>query len=84
MILYYQKRGEAVGKCGKILDKMKRQPSGITPSEAQKVLETYGYRLDRQRGSHMQFINQQGDVITVKKENPLKVCYVKDILSRVL
>lgn len=43
----------------KILEKMKRQPSGITPSEAQKVLEANGYRLDRQRGSHMQFVNAQ-------------------------
>ena len=68
----------------KIIDKMKRQPNGIRAAEAQKVLEAYGYRLDRQKGSHMQFINEQGDVITIKDETPLKACYVKDILSRVL
>lgn len=68
----------------KIIDKMKRQPNGIRVAEAQKVLEACGYRLDRQKGSHMQFINEQGDVITIKDETPLKACYVKDILSRVL
>ena len=67
----------------KIMDKMKNQPNGIRMSEADKVLTVYGYRLDRQRGSHRQYINASGDVITIKDENPLKAVYVKDILSRI-
>lgn len=67
----------------KIIDKMKRQPNGISMSEAHKVLTAKGYRLDRQKGSHRQYINASGDVITVKEENPLKAIYVKDILSRI-
>lgn len=66
----------------KIIKKMQQQPNGIRFSEAVKVLEFYGYRLDRQKGSHAQFINARGDVITVKEDNPLKACYVKDILGR--
>lgn len=62
----------------KIVKKMKNQPNGIRDSEAQKVLEYYGYRLDRQKGSH-----KQGDVITIKSENPLKAVYIKDILNRI-
>jgi len=38
---------------------------GIRMSEADKVLQAYGYRLDRQKGSHCHYIiNASGDVIT--------------------
>ena len=67
----------------KIIQKMKNQPNGIRMSEADKVLAANGYRLDRQNGSHRQYINAAGDVITVKDETPLKAVYVKDILSRI-
>ena len=67
----------------KIIDKMKRQPNGIRMSEADKVLTANGYYFDRQKGSHRQYINTSGDIITIKDENPLKAIYVKDILSRI-
>ncbi|MDR3164052.1 MAG: type II toxin-antitoxin system HicA family toxin [Synergistaceae bacterium] len=67
----------------KLIQKMKNQPNGIRMSEADKVLVAKGYRLDRQNGSHRQHINADGNVITVKDETPLKVVYVKDILSRI-
>ncbi|MBQ3225193.1 MAG: type II toxin-antitoxin system HicA family toxin [Oscillospiraceae bacterium] len=67
----------------KILNKMKNQPNGIRISEIDKVLTHYGYRLDRQRGSHRQYINKNGDVITIKDESPAKAVYVKDVLNRI-
>ena len=67
----------------KIIEKMKNQPNGIRVAELEKVLKHSGYRLDRQRGSHRQYINGKGDVITVKDENPLKAVYVKDVLNRI-
>ena len=67
----------------KIVEKMKRQPNGIRMPEADKVLEVYGYKFSRQKGSHRHYINSAGDVITIKEENPLKAVYVKDILSRI-
>ncbi len=67
----------------KIIEKMKRQPNGIRASELDRVLNAYGYRLDRQKGSHRQYINQIGDVITIKDETPLKAVYVKDVLRRI-
>lgn len=75
--------GEDMASVDKLVEKMKRQPNGIKSSEARKVLEHFGYRFDRQRGSHMQFINTCGDVITIKEETPLKAVYVKDILRRI-
>ena len=67
----------------KLIERMKSQPNGVRPDEAQRVLNAYGYRLDRQRGSHMHFINEDGDVITIPNKNPLKAIYVKDILERI-
>ena len=67
----------------KIVEKMKRQPNGISMSEADKVLVSSGYRFARQKGSHCHYINASGDVITIKKETQLKAVYVKDILSRI-
>lgn len=72
-----------LGQIEKIIQKMKNQPNGIRPEEVQKVLEHKGYRLDRQVGSHMQFINKHGDMLTVPNKNPLRAVYVKDILRRI-
>ena len=60
---------------------MKNQPNGIRMQEAHKVLLANGDRLDRQKNSHCHYINEQGDVITIKEETSLKVCYNKDIYS---
>ena len=53
---------------GDIIIKMQSAPNGIKFSEAQKVLEDKGYSLVRQKGSHAQFRNAAGLVITVKKK----------------
>jgi len=67
----------------KIIEKMNNQPNGIRMQEADKALMSIGYRFDRQKGSHRQYINATGNVITVKADNVLKACYIKDILKRV-
>ena len=77
-------RGEGdIPSVDKIIEKMKRQPNGISMSEADKVLSANGYSFARQKGSHRHYINQDGDVITIKDDKPLKAVYVKDILSRI-
>lgn len=68
----------------KIIDKMRRQPNGIRPEEAEKVLKAYGYEMVRQRGSHKQYLNKtSGELTTIKQENPLKKVYIMDILNRI-
>jgi len=67
----------------KVIQKMINQPNGITPHEADRVLSAHGYRLDRQRGSHCQYVNNSGDVLTVVNSNPLKKAYVTAILERI-
>lgn len=68
----------------KIIEKMKRQPNGIRPIEAENVLRAFGYEIVRQKGSHRHYLNRNsGDLITVKQENPLKKVYITDILRRI-
>ena len=67
----------------KIINKMKRQPNGIKFNELAKVLEFYGYAIRNKTGSHRNFRNSHGDVITIKEDNPLKAVYVKDTLKRI-
>ncbi|MBQ7673637.1 MAG: type II toxin-antitoxin system HicA family toxin [Alphaproteobacteria bacterium] len=67
----------------KLIEKMRNQPNGIRTEEADRVLGAFGYRLDRQRGSHMHYINDFGDVITIPNKTPIKAVYVKDILRRI-
>ena len=67
----------------KIIGKMKNQPNGIKPEEADRVLSAYGYRFDRQKGSHRHYINASGDVVTIANTNPLKRAYIADILKRI-
>ena len=68
----------------KIIDKMKRQPNGIRPEEAEKVLKAFGYEPVRQKGSHKQYLNKEtGDLTTIKQDSTLKKAYVVDILNRI-
>ena len=71
-----------MARADKIIEKMRRQPNSISMLEADKVLTAAGYEFARQKGSHCHYINAVGDVITIKKDNPLKAVYVKDILRR--
>ncbi len=68
----------------KIIAKMKRQPNGIRFQELSRVLEYNGYKMKSKTGtSHRNFINDKGDVITIKEETPLKAVYVKNVLKRI-
>ena len=68
----------------KIIAKMKRQPNGIRFQELSKMLEYNGYKMKSKTGtSHRNFINDKGDVITIKEETPLKAVYVKNVLKRI-
>jgi len=63
----------------KIIEKMKNQPHGIRLPEAEKVLAEYGYYFKRQKGPHRHYINNVGDLITLK--DPLKISYINAILE---
>jgi len=73
-----------VASAKKLIDKMQRQPHGIRYEEAKKVLESVGYKVTSKNGSHRNFRNADGDLLTLKEETPtIKKHYVDKILSRV-
>jgi len=67
----------------KLVQKMKNQPNGIILEEADKVLRHYGYNCKRMEGSHRQYINADGDVITVVAKGQIKKAYITAILQRI-
>ena len=72
-----------MSKIDKIIFKMMNQPNGIRFSEVTKVLKAYGYIERSNSGtSHRNFINDNGDVITIPHKSPLKAVYVKEIIHR--
>jgi predicted RNA binding protein YcfA (HicA-like mRNA interferase family) len=66
---------------GKIIEKMKTQPHGIRLAEAERVLAEYGYFFKWQKGSHRHYLNDKGDLITLK--DPLKISYIIELLERI-
>ena len=62
---------------------MKDQPHGIILDEADRVLRHYGYKCKRTEGSHRQYINKNGDVITIVAKGQLKKAYIIAILERI-
>lgn len=72
-----------MSKIDKIIYKMKNQPNGIRFNELAKLLEYYGYFERKNSGSsHRNFINDNGDVITIVHKNPIKPFYIKEVLHR--
>ena len=68
----------------KLITKMQRQPNGIRYEEAKKVLESIGYKITTKNGSHRNFRNADGDLLTIKEESPtIKKHYVDKILNRI-
>lgn len=67
----------------KLIEKMRNRPNGIRFSEIAKVLEYHGYIMVRVSGSHHHFRNENGDVITIPNQSPVKAVYVKDVLRRI-
>ena len=67
----------------KLVQKMKNQPHGIILEEVDRVLRHYGYDCKRMEGSRRQYVNAEGDVITVVAKGQLKKAYVVAILERI-
>ena len=67
----------------KLVQKVKNQPHGILLDEADRALRHYGYSCQRIESSHRQYINANGDVITIAGKGQLKKAYVVAILERI-
>ncbi|MEV3659249.1 type II toxin-antitoxin system HicA family toxin [Paenibacillus larvae] len=72
-----------MARIDKIVQKMKNRPNGVRLEEIMTVLNHNGYILVRTKGSHHHFRNEQRDLITLPRQNPLKAAYVRDVLKRI-
>jgi len=68
----------------KIIEKMKRQPNGISIDEIDKVLNYYDFECKRQRGSHRTYRSDQGGILIIPVRKPtVKSVYVKSVLEKI-
>ena len=65
----------------KIIEKMRSQPAGVRFEEADRVLAAKGFRMDRQRGSHCQYVAADGARFSLPCKSPIKKVYAGLILD---
>lgn len=67
----------------KIINKMRRQPNGISPEDAERVLNYLGFEKRRTRGSHRRFKRKSDGrwFSLVISQNPVKKYLIEEILS---
>lgn len=73
------KKGDTLmSKWDKLLEKVCNLSNDVRFSELKKILESYGYELDRKTGgSHYVFRKKKSNPITIPKHGTIKKIYVK-------
>jgi len=68
----------------KLIEKMKRQPNGISIDEINKVLNHFDFKCKRQKGSHRTYRNDHGGILVIPVRKPtIKPVYVKNVLEKI-
>jgi predicted RNA binding protein YcfA (HicA-like mRNA interferase family) len=72
-------------KLEKLLKRIENNPKAVTMADLQTLLEAYGFRLARVKGSHYIFEHAGRDeTLVIPYRRPyIKASYVKDALARV-
>jgi len=64
--------------------RMAQHPRTVTFAEARRVLEAFGWTLDRIRGSHHHFTSPTGARLVIPLQRPtLQPVYVRQILAAI-
>jgi len=68
----------------KIIERIRARPPEADFDDVRKLLEGYGYTLDRERGSHCFFVKTGGPPFTIPKKHGRKVkrAYLVEICKR--
>ena len=68
----------------KCIDKLFNKPNNVTIREFQLVLEYFGYRLSRVKGSHFIFKSNTGEAESIPvHNNKVKKFYIKKMLTKI-
>ena len=73
-----------MSKRSKRLDRIRQNPTNVSLDDLRRVLEDYGFVLERSEGSHFTFsviIANQTKLLVVPYRRPVKPIYVKKALQ---
>lgn len=73
-----------MSKRKKRLEKIRQNPRNVSFEDLRKLLEDYGFSLERSSGSHHSFkvsINKEYVLFVVPYRRPIKLVYVKEALK---
>ena len=75
-----------MSKWNKLISEIKNLSKDLRFNEIKKILESYGYRMDSPSGgsSHRIFRKQGSRSLTIPKNSPVKVAYVKMVRDIIL
>lgn len=73
-----------MAKCEKLLEKARRSPTNVTFKELRLLVECFGFRLSRSRGSHFIYkLPSQQEVVNLQegKDGKAKLYQVSQVLK---
>jgi len=70
-----------MSKKEKRIESIKNNPKNVKFQNLKKVLENLGYKAINNGGSHYVFTKENATSLTIPFRNPVKVVYVKQVIS---
>lgn len=65
----------------KLIKKLKESSKDVSFDDLHKILIGLGYECKNSGGSHFVFRKKNAPTLTLPKQKPMKICYVKDVLE---
>lgn len=72
-----------MSKKQKLLERLLQKPKDLRFSELESVLLSYGYVLDRIKGSHAVFIKDGYPMLTIPRKDPVKSYLINQVLTAI-
>ena len=70
-----------MSKKDKLIEAIKNNPKNIKFEDLKKILEDLGYTANNRGGSHYVFTKKDSTSLTIPYKRPVKVIYVKQVIS---
>ena len=65
----------------KLIKKLKESPKDVSFDDLHKILIGLGCECKNSGGFHFVFRKKNAPTLTLPKQKPMKICYVKDVLE---
>ena len=70
-----------MSKFEKLIDKLINNPKDVSFDDLNKILKYLGYECKNSGGSHFVYRKENAPTLTLPRQKPMKICYVKDVLE---